>query len=436
MRDPRGVGDPLDRTVTSAGAGRDEAPPLRFRLRLTHPVQGALPLEAGKGWQVIGRGEAIPHGTVSRRHIGIRKAGLVLEARDEGSHNGTWLMGEPLDAPRFAGDGAVLRLGDVCAVIERVEEDDDAVDRAAIPGDAPSVVALRRLLGRMAPGAAHLLLLGATGTGKERIAAEAHRLSGRGAFVAFNCAGLTPQLADSQLFGHARGAFTGADAAHDGLFRRADGGTLFLDEVAELAPEVQAKLLRVLETGEVTPLGGAPTRVDVRVVAATHPALEARVRDGRFRRDLHARLSIGTLTVPALRERRGDVPGWLGRFDARWREREGGAPLAWAPEAMERAMLADWPDNLRGLDRAVYQLRTHLGPGATVTPDALGALAPARPGEAPGEASAPEGRPGKPSAEELRRVLEETGGSVRATAKHFQRDRKQIYRWMKAYGIG
>ncbi len=427
--------------MTSPGAARGASARHSLGLRAVHPPEVEGWLEVGVGGTVVGRAHGLAHPTVSRRHLSLRAAGLVLEVRDEGSHNGTWLNGAKLGAEAMlAGAGSVLRMGDVLAVIETREDDDDAVDRDALPGDAPTMRALRRMLGRIAPGPAHVLLLGETGSGKELAAREVHRLSGRGELVAFNCAGLTPQLADSQLFGHLRGAFTGADQAREGLFRRADGGTLFLDEVAELAPEVQAKLLRVLETGEVQPLGSdAVVRTDVRVVAATHPDLPTRVREGRFRRDLYARLSLATAQVPPLRDRRGDIPGWIGILEAGWRAKDPGPPLAWTPEALEAAMLAPWEDNLRGLDRAVYQLRAQLGAGATVTRDALEAIGVTdteEPSAAPPRDGGPRGtRPAKPSKDELARVLSENGGSVRATAKHFERDRRQIYRWMEAYGL-
>jgi len=424
---------PLDRTQTSprARAPREAAP--RWGLRVVHPEAAAtwVDLDARPEWQTLGRANGLDHGTVSREHVSFRRRGLVLEVRDEDSHNGTWLDGARLDAPAFLGNHPVLRIGDLLAVVEAFEEDGDEVDRDAVVGDAPTIRAARRTLARMAPTRPHVLLLGETGTGKERAAAELHRLTGRDPWVTFNCAGLGAQLADSQLFGHERGAFTGAERAHEGLFRRADGGTLFLDEVAELDATVQAKLLRVLETGEVQPLGSDRIgRVDVRVVAATAPELTERLDDGRFRRDLYARLSVASLTLPPLRERRGDVPAWLARFDARWAREDGGAPLRWHPEAVEAAMLAPWEENLRGVDRVVYQLRLHQGPGATVSAAHVARLVGAPP---PAPVATP--RPPKPTREELERALEAHGGSVRATAKHFQRDRRQIYRWMEAYGL-
>ncbi|MCB9592537.1 MAG: sigma 54-interacting transcriptional regulator [Sandaracinaceae bacterium] len=427
----------LDRTLTSPRAGGGATGGPTFVLRVVHPPEaaGTVALDADKAWQVLGRGAGIDHPTVSREHLAIRRRGMVLEVEDRGSHNGTWLDGAKLEGdPAFLGNASVLRVGDTLAVVEPVEADGEGVDRDALPGDAPPMRALRAILGRVAAGSTHLLLLGETGTGKELAARELHRLRGRGPLVTFNCAGLSSQLADSQLFGHLKGAFTGAEAAHDGLFRRADGGTLFLDEVAELDPQVQAKLLRVLETGEVQPLGSDRiTSVDVRVVAATQPDLPDLVADGRFRRDLYARLALATAVVPPLRERRGDLPMWIERLERRWIAEGGGAPLSWSPEAMQDAALDDWPDNLRGVDRVVYQLRLRHGGGATVTRDLLRAVL--SPGAPRSGDETPETKLDKPTEAELVAALEANGGSVRATARHFGRDRRQIYRWMEAYGL-
>ncbi len=427
----------LDRTLTSPRAGEGAAGDPTFRLRVVAPPEAAaiVPLEASKEWQVLGRGAGIDHPTVSRAHLAIRRRGMVLEVEDRGSHNGTWLDGQRLaGAPTFLSNDPVLRIGDALAVVEEVVEDGDGVDREALPGDAPPVRALRAMIERIASGSTHVLLLGETGTGKELAARELHRLGGRRELVAFNCAGLSGQLADSQLFGHVKGAFTGAESSHEGLFRRADGGTLFLDEVAELDPSVQAKLLRVLETGEVQPLGSdRVAKVDVRVVAATQPDLADLVADGRFRRDLFARLALASAVVPALRERRGDVPGWIARLETRWCAADGGAPLSFAPEALERAMLAPWDDNLRGLDRAIYQLRLRHGPGASITAAMLDAAA-LPPGQ-PAAEERPAAKLDKPTRDELMAALEANGGSVRATAKHFGRDRRQIYRWMDEHGL-
>ncbi|MCB9591154.1 MAG: sigma 54-interacting transcriptional regulator [Sandaracinaceae bacterium] len=433
------MSDDPERTMTIPdrdGAARSAPRP---GLRVVFPRALAGWVDApSRGETVLGRTShaRLDHRSVSREHLRLRVRGVGLAVADAGSHNGSFLDGAPLGAePTFAGPGALLRLGEVIAVVELLEQDADEVDHEAIPGEAPRVRALRRRVARLGPGAAPVLLLGQTGTGKERCARELHRLSGRGPYVALNCAGLTRELADSQLFGHRRGAFTGAAEAREGAFRRAHGGSLFLDEVAELPLDVQAKLLRALESGEVTPLGSdTAQQTDVRVIAATHPDLSERVGDGLFRRDLYARLALAEVELPPLSDRRGDIPEWLARFDARWCETEGGDPLEWTSEAIETMALRAWPENLRGLDREVYRLRCDLDEPLVLRAH-VAREAEDDEDDSPEELSSRGGRLTRPSREELERVLEENDGSIRATAKHYDRDRKQIYRWMEAYGL-
>ncbi len=222
--------------------------------------------------------------------------------------------------------------------------------------------AMRRLavlVARVAPRDVTVLLAGESGTGKERVAEAIVRASRRAdrPFVRFNCAALTPELAEAELFGHARGAFTGAARARPGLFREADGGTLLLDEVGELALSAQAKLLRVLQEGEVRPVGEErPRTVDVRVVAATHRDLEEEVRAGRFREDLFYRLNVVTLRIPPLRERPEDVPVLARHFLDRFARSFGVEPLH-VPEALfDRLAAHAWPGNVRELENALEAL--------------------------------------------------------------------------------
>jgi two-component system response regulator HydG len=225
------------------------------------------------------------------------------------------------------------------------------------------------MIGAVAPSEASVLVLGESGTGKELVARAIHEGSPRAShrLVTVNCAALAENLLESELFGHEKGAFTGAQRQRDGLFVQADGGTLFMDEIGEMPLALQAKLLRALQQGEVQRLGSdRPVRVDVRVVAATNRDLEAEVRAGNFREDLYYRLNVIAMHVPALRERPEDIPllarHFLGRFGQRNRKNFRG----FSPRAMDLLVRHDWPGNVRELENAVERA-VILAPGETIT---------------------------------------------------------------------
>jgi two-component system response regulator HydG len=215
------------------------------------------------------------------------------------------------------------------------------------------------LVARVAPKDVTVLVTGESGTGKERVAEAIVHASRRAEkpFVRFNCAALSPELAEAELFGHARGAFTGAVRARPGLFGEADGGTILLDEVGELAPNAQAKLLRVLQEGELRPVGEEKARtVDVRVIAATHRDLAELVRQGRFREDLFYRLDVVQLRIPPLRERPEDVPVIARHFLETFAERFGVSPLRVPAGLLDRLAAHPWPGNVRELENAIEAL--------------------------------------------------------------------------------
>lgn len=293
---------------------------------------------------------------VSRRHAELVPSGPLWVVSDTGSTNGTFLNGErigraPLEPQQ------VLRLGDAVAVVtsgaagrlqptfERIDEGLHGGARfAAGLADARSI----------ASSPLSIVIEGETGSGKEQLARAVHRWSGRsGPFVAVNCAALPLHLAESELFGHVKGAFTGAERHHPGYLRSAHGGTLFLDEVLELPLPLQAKLLRVLEVREVAALGDTrAVPVDVRVLAATQEPLGRRVTAGTFRADLMARLSEFRVTLPPLRDRREDVPHLFRHF---LRAVCGGTAPALAPKLVEALCRYSWPHNVRELRNVARQ---------------------------------------------------------------------------------
>ncbi len=231
---------------------------------------------------------------------------------------------------------------------------------SAMVGRSGAMQELYRLVERLAPLSAPVLITGESGSGKELVARALHVEGPRRSrpFVPVNCTALPPQLLESELFGHVRGSFTGATSPRRGLFVEADGGTLFLDEIGDMPAELQAKLLRVIQDGEVRPVGAdVPRRVDVRIVAATHQSLEARVRDGRFRADLFYRLNVVPIRVPPLRERREDVPLLIEHFLAMARERNRGVKAtSVAPEVVRALTALPFLGNVRELENLIERL--------------------------------------------------------------------------------
>jgi aliphatic sulfonates family ABC transporter substrate-binding protein len=243
----------------------------------------------------------------------------------------------------------------------------------------PSSLELLARLARIAASGAPVLITGETGTGKELLAREVHARSTRSqqAFVAVNAGALSEQLIESELFGHERGAFTGAHERKLGWFEAAHGGTLFLDEIGDLPCSLQVKLLRVLSTGEVTRVGArTATRVDVRLIAATHVDLRAAIRAGRFREDLFYRLSVTSLALPPLRERPGDILALARHFLARYRSELGRSALSLSSEAEQALLRHDWPGNVRELENTIHRAVIECG-GGEIEPCDLGLLPPA-----------------------------------------------------------
>lgn len=278
-----------------------------------------------------------------------------------------------------------------------------------------------------------ILIQSETGTGKELLARAVHRASERRdqPFMALNCAAIPDALVESELFGHTAGAFTGAAKAHKGLFQAADGGTVFLDEIGDMPLAAQAKLLRVLEQGDVRPVGSTDIiRVNVRIVAATHHDLAKKVEDGSFREDLFYRLNVITLRLPALSERREDIPLLANHFSQLLAERHGREPLRFAPEAMEVLVSAPWPGNARQLLNVIEQCvvlsrgplvsRSLVERALRIKADRLLSLTEARDSF---------------EHDYLVRLLNLTEGNVALAARLAERNRSEFYNLLKRHGL-
>ena len=368
---------------------------------------------------------AIDDAKMSRRHARVRPHGSALELVDEGSSNGSFVNGERA-AHKALVRSDIVRLGNT--IFEVVDQPPRAAPNdAALIGAAPAFLAAIELADRVARSATPVLVLGETGTGKDLVSRRLHARSGRdGNFVAVNCAALPAELVESALFGHRKGAFSGATADATGFYREADGGTLFLDEIGELAIAHQAKLLRALDAGEIVPVGSSrPVRVDVRVVAATNVELLAATNSGHFRPDLYARLAGAVIRMPPLRARRGDILTLAEGFLE-------GRRLS--SQAAERLLLHPWPRNVRELSSTMGRLALRVGADAEATRADVEAVL--EPPGVPPAATHPRGpRPGAPAREDLVATLASLRGNVSRLAEHYGKDGKQIYRWLKAYGL-
>jgi two-component system response regulator AtoC len=317
-----------------------------------------------------------------------------------------------------------------------------AVGDRPIVAASPPMIDLLEILERAAEYKATVLLTGESGTGKEVLARAIHAQSARRgqAFVAVNCAAIPEALLESELFGHARGAFTGADRARRGLFVEADAGTLFLDEIGEMPPPLQAKLLRVLQEEEVMPIGESkPRSIDVRVIAATSRDLEREVASGRFREDLFYRLDVFRVRVPPLRERREDVPLLVDHFIARFRETLGKAVRTIADDALDRLVDHPWPGNVRELENAVERAMILADSDRITLADLPEAIATPRrnptPSPASGDFSMRRARR-RFETELIRRALDATGGNRTRAARLLEISHRALLYKIKEYGLG
>ena len=309
-------------------------------------------------------------------------------------------------------------------------------ERSRIVGRSPAMLRLLDTVAQVAPSEATVLISGESGTGKEVIAGALHVNSARreGPFVSLNCAAITESLMESELFGHEKGAFTGAERRREGRFQQADGGTLFLDEVSEMPLSMQAKLLRVLQEREFTRVGGdSLLRVDVRVVAATNTHLPDRIAAGRFREDLYYRLNVVALRLPPLRERREDIPLLAQHFLEMFAAKNRTPVKGFSPQAMDRLIRCEWPGNVRELMNAVERAVV-LARADYLTAEDFPAVGPAPPAAAPPAADA-----GLPLSAVERTVILDTlaaaGGNKSEAARRLGITRRTLHQKLKKWGM-
>jgi len=359
--------------------------------------------------------------TVSGRHVGVTALATGIVVEDLGSKNGVFVGGARVGKATLRGGQGCFLIGRTTITV-RPGSDRPAAPVALIPGLVGSSGPMRRLaeeIRRVAVLDAPVLLQGESGTGKDVVARAIHGLSGRrGRYVPLNAGALGESLADSELFGHCRGAFTGAVQARSGAFEQADRGTLFLDEIADLAPSIQVKLLRAVEDGEIRQLGGAaPIRVRTRIVAASWAPLEQRIEKGSFRADLYHRLSTFVIRLPPLRQRKTDIPELVRVLLDSKRDEIGERHLSQA--ALDRLSSYGFPGNVRELFSIVYR---------------AAALAEAREvGVMDIEASLPLAQSLEATATrfDARHLLAAHGGNVSAAARSARVARSTFRSWLK-----
>jgi DNA-binding NtrC family response regulator len=417
-----------------------QIPPALKLVVLSGPDAGRqLKLDEGQRY-VIGsapeRALSLHDPKVSRRHLEVEVLGDGVRVTDLESKNGSFHEGARF-REILVGSGAVIRVGDselqlVCGERGAPMPAADSDRFGGLVGRSLLMRQLFTLLARAAVSDTAILINGETGTGKEVCAEAIHARSGRasGPFVVFDCAAVPPSLIESELFGHARGAFTGAVSARDGAFVQAHGGTLFIDEVGELPLELQPRLLRAIDRQQVKPLGASGYReVDVRVVAATHRDLKQEVAERRFREDLFHRLSVVAVTLPALRRRKEDIPALV-------RELCGPSGPSVTPASLALLTEHEWPGNVRELRNVLERARSLLPKGQdAITPAELGFDG----------AAVDETREGFHAAKDrliatwergwVTELLKRAKGNVSQAARLGQLDRVSLHRLMKKHGI-
>lgn len=363
-----------------------------------------------------------------------------LESAVEATREGAWdFVSKP------------FKVEEIVATAKRALEQNSAAEEiarekistGAMVGSAPQMIELYKEIARAAPTRSTVLILGESGTGKELVARAIHQNSPRESkpFVAVNCGALAETLLEAELFGHAKGSFTGATGDRRGLWEEASGGTLFLDEIGETSPAMQVKLLRALQEGEIRRVGSTQTRVvDTRIIAATNRNLEDEVKAGNFREDLFYRLSVVTLKVPPLRERSADIPLLADRFLQKARAVAGKENLRLSSEALKILQIYEWKGNVRELEAAVEYAAMRARGGEITAEDLPVKLLSDEFKTAAGNFKFAELYGDLPNLDELERryllhVLEKTGGNRTRAAEILGVDRRTLYRMAERFGV-
>jgi two-component system, NtrC family, nitrogen regulation response regulator NtrX len=367
------------------------------------------------------------HGTIA----------TAVEATQRGAFD---FLEKPLDTDRL-----LVTVRNALAHAELLDQNtrlkEATESRFAMVGTSPALQAVRDLIAKVGPTSARVLITGDNGTGKELVARALHEASPRRdrPFVEVNCAAIPSELIESELFGHMKGSFTGAFADRAGKFEQADGGTLFLDEVGDMSLSAQSKLLRVLQEGVVTRIGGSkPIQVDVRVLAATNKDLDIEIAEGRFREDLLYRLNVVPIDVPPLRERTEDIPALVAFFAEQLASSAGVPGRKFADDAVRRLRSRSWPGNIRELRNAVERALI-LASGKVITAADIDHLlpGPVAVGGPAGESGSQTFETFKLEAEKnfLTQKLKEHDWNVSETARSLKMPRSNLYKKIERYGL-
>jgi DNA-binding NtrC family response regulator len=437
--------------------------PDKLRLVVVAGPDRGRELELEQGTYTIGKAPgcdlALTDGSVSRKHLEIVVLSDGLRFRDLGSTNGSFVHGA-----RFteitATVGAGVTIGRTELRVQAARKDGgrpmSSADRfGELLGSSDSMREVFAMLEKVSASDAAILVHGETGTGKELVAEAVHSHSSRkkGPLVICDLGSLPRSLIESELFGHVRGAFTGAERDREGAFAQADHGTIFLDEIGEMDLEVQPRLLRALERHQVKPVGGTNYKqVDARVVAATNRNLLEEVKAGRFREDLYHRLAVITVTLPPLRERKDDIPMLVLHLLKEAAAASGRTPITVSPDAMSALCAHDWPGNVRELKNVLERVVAIAPRAEEIDLGLLGLDANAPGGMAPGSGGgggipehtgefmqfkeAKDQLIGAWERDYLTRLMEQSGGNVSLAARRAGIDRVYLHRLMKKHGLG